>query len=87
VNAVSPGPFLSKGAAERLWPSEELEKAVLGQIPLGRFGTDEEIAELVCFLASPASPWITGSVLLADGGWSLPEPFLDPEQGRIERRR
>ena len=37
VNAVSPGPFESTGAAERLWPSEELEKAVLDQIPLGRF--------------------------------------------------
>ncbi|MHC4338781.1 MAG: SDR family oxidoreductase [Planctomycetota bacterium] len=87
VNAVSPGPFVSKGAAERLWPSEEIEKAVLDQIPLGRFGTAEEIAELVCLLASPAASWITGSVLLADGGWSLPEAMVNAEDPKILRRR
>jgi NAD(P)-dependent dehydrogenase (short-subunit alcohol dehydrogenase family) len=87
VNAVSPGPFHSRGAAERLWPTEELERAVRDQIPLGRFGHVEEVAELVCFLASPAAEWITGSVLLADGGWSLPRPLLDPGEEGIPRRR
>jgi NAD(P)-dependent dehydrogenase (short-subunit alcohol dehydrogenase family) len=87
VNAVSPGPFESRGAAERLWPSEDLERTVRAQIPLGRFGSPEEIAELVCFLASPASSWITGTILLADGGWSLPAPLIDPGERGITRRR
>ncbi len=87
VNALSPGPFRSRGAADRLWPTEELERAVLAQIPLGRFGTVEEVAELACFLASPASAWLTGTVLLADGGWSLPRPLVDPGERGIERRR
>jgi NAD(P)-dependent dehydrogenase (short-subunit alcohol dehydrogenase family) len=87
VNAVSPGPFESKGAAERLWPSPEMEESVRRQIPLGRFGTAEEVAELVCFLASPLSAWITGSVFVVDGGWSLPLPLVDPEEGAVRRRR
>ncbi|MCB9832503.1 MAG: SDR family oxidoreductase [Planctomycetes bacterium] len=84
INAVSPGPFVSEGAGDRLWPSAELEEAVRASIPLGRFGRAAEIAELVLFLASPRAAWVTGSVLLADGGWSLPGSFAD---GRIDRRR
>jgi len=87
VNAVSPGPFVSQGAAERLWPSEAMEQHVLGQIPLGRFGTAEEVAELVCVLASPATPWITGAVWLADGGWSLPQAMVEGDVPRVVRRR
>jgi len=87
VNAISPGPFVSKGAAERLWPTEELEQAVLSQIPAGRFGQVEEIAELVCLLASPAAEWITGTVLLADGGWTLPRPLVELSSEKVIRRR
>ena len=87
VNAVSPGPFVSEGAADRLWPSEEIEQAVLDQIPLGRFGRVEEVAELVCLLASPLTPWMTGTILLADGGWSLPRPLVEGVEERVLRRR
>lgn len=85
VNAVSPGPFESAGAADRLWPSRELERAVRSQIPLGRFGTPEEVAELVCWLASRHAAWMTGSVVVADGGWSLPRPLMEGQA--IRRRR
>jgi len=84
VNAVSPGPFESEGAADRLWPSDELERAVWGQIPLGRFGRAREVAEMVCYLASPAAEWVTGSIMLVDGGWSLPRPLVE---GDVRRRR
>lgn len=87
VNAVSPGPFVSQGAADRLWPDDAMEEAVRRQIPLGRFGTVEEVAELVVWLAGPAASWVTGSVWVADGGWSLPVPFLPPEAGAVPRRR
>jgi NAD(P)-dependent dehydrogenase (short-subunit alcohol dehydrogenase family) len=86
VNAVSPGPFQSDGAADRLWPDEELERAVLEQIPLGRFGRADEIAELVCLLASPQLPWVTGSIWLADGGYGLPRPLVEDGQ-KVHRRR
>jgi len=86
VNAVSPGPFHSRGAADRLWPSEEIEAQILGEIPLGRFGTADEVAEIVCHLASPLAPWITGSVWLADGGWSLPKALVDDIE-KVRRRR
>jgi NAD(P)-dependent dehydrogenase (short-subunit alcohol dehydrogenase family) len=86
VNAVSPGPFHSRGAADRLWPSEEIEQKILAEIPLGRFGTTEEVGELVCFLASDAAPWITGSVWLADGGWTLPKALVE-DMSKVRRRR
>ncbi len=85
VNAVSPGPFVSKGAADRLWPSDELEAAVRSQIPLGRFGSVEEVAEVVCWLASPAAAWVTGAVWVIDGGWSLPIPLVPG--GGVDRTR
>ena len=87
VNAVSPGPFLSMGAADRLWPSEQMEQQVLDSIPMGRFGTAEEVGELVCLLASPATPWITGAVWVADGGWTLPRPMVEGVPERVLRRR
>ncbi len=83
VNAVSPGPFTSEGAGDRLWPSEEMEKAVEAQIPLGRFGTADEVADVIVWLASDAARWVTGSVVLIDGGWSLPQGMLGP--GGIEK--
>ena len=46
--------------------SEEL----LGRTPLGRFATTPEIAACALFLASPASSYVTGATLMADGGWS-----------------
>ena len=69
VNAVSPGytdtpPWHSVDAAE------ELMKAIAGTIPLGRFGTPDEIAKAVVFLASDESSYITGAELFVDGGFA-----------------
>lgn len=87
VNAVSPGPFFSRGAADRLWPSAEMEAQVLSQIPLGRFGTTDEVADLMVWLASPHAAWVTGAVWVIDGGWTLPEPLVEAEGGKVRRRR
>jgi NAD(P)-dependent dehydrogenase (short-subunit alcohol dehydrogenase family) len=85
VNAVSPGPFLSEGAADRLWPSDDFESILKEQIPAGRMGTVEEIAKLVCYVASDEASFMTGSVIVTDGGWTLPRPLS--ELRKIERRR
>ena len=51
-----------------LLTDESKREAVLSQIPLGRMGTRKDIAESVLFLASPLGSYITGSVLVVDGG-------------------
>ena len=47
-----------------------LFRSILDRIPLGRAGTLDEVAHAVLFLASPAAALVTGSSLLADGGWT-----------------
>lgn len=48
--------------------NDAIREAMLSQIPLQRMGTRKEIAESVLFLASPLASYITGSVLVVDGG-------------------
>lgn len=68
VNAIAPGPFLTD--ANRRWIGErpEFEGEVTESIPMGRWGRPEEIAPLALYLASEASSYMTGSVLVLDGG-------------------
>ncbi len=65
VNAVAPG-FIITAMTEKL--SEDVKKKMMDNIPLGEFGTADDVAEAVCFLASPASKYITGQVVHVNGG-------------------
>jgi 3-oxoacyl-[acyl-carrier protein] reductase len=68
VNAVAPG-FTETAMTEKL--NDELKAAAVKQIPAGRFGTPEDVAQSVLFLCSPASDYITGQTLTVDGGLIL----------------
>ncbi|MEA2885505.1 MAG: hypothetical protein QOH32_4811, partial [Bradyrhizobium sp.] len=52
-------------------PVEELKKTILPQIPLGRFQTPQDVADLVVFLASDQGRYITGSALNTSGGQEM----------------
>jgi len=68
VNAISPGPVDTDETRERLWPTDEIRDAILHRIPLGRFGTPEEIAHACAYLVSDYAAYVTGDVLTLDGG-------------------
>ena len=65
VNAVAPG-FIATAMTDRI-PGELREK-MISSIPLGRMGLPEDVARAVLFLASPDADYITGQVLVVDGG-------------------
>lgn len=65
VNAVAPG-FIQTVMTEEI--PESAKENISGQIPLGRLGTPEDVADVVLFLASDASSYITGQVIAVDGG-------------------
>ena len=88
VVAIAPGPFESKGAADRLWPSVELEDRVRRSIPLKRFATRDEVAEAIAWLVSDAASYVTGECLTMDGGAWLGRGILgDDEPVPTVRRR
>ena len=68
VNTVSPG-IIATQMTEQLLSDKKTKKDLLSNIPLNRFGTPEEIADAVLFLASNDANFITGHNLVVDGGW------------------
>jgi NAD(P)-dependent dehydrogenase (short-subunit alcohol dehydrogenase family) len=73
VNAVSPGPIETPGLDDLLASAEggeQRRKMITSIVPLGRFGTPNEIAKAVAFLASDDSSYITGTELFVDGGFA-----------------
>ncbi len=75
VNAVAPGPIPTEGVRKAFTPPGAdapdlfgMEKFAAESIPLGRWGTPEDIGNMVTYLASPAGDWITGTIMVVDGG-------------------
>lgn len=68
VNAVGPGTIATELAAQAVLTSEEARNKIMMRTPLGRLGEPSEIADVVAFLASDASSYITGEIIMVDGG-------------------
>ena len=89
VNAIAPGPIPTEGVRKAFTPpadsgvpdvfaATERHMAAYAEkgIPLGRWGSPEDIANMVAFLASPAGDWITGAIFVIDGGEWLAKPSM-----------
>jgi len=70
VNAVAPG-LIESNMTAIMKGVEPLEKPFLDRTPLGRWGTPEDIAPVVLFLASSSARFLTGQTILVDGGFSV----------------
>ena len=68
VNAIAPG-YISTDNTEALRKDEDRSTSILGRIPAGRWGEPEDFKGPIVFLASQASNYMTGTVMLVDGGW------------------
>ena len=83
VNSIAPGPIEGTEGFKRL-STPELRQKMQGRIPLRRFGTRGDCAQLALFLASPLASWITGALIPVDGGWSLYGGGLSSTQMALE---
>lgn len=68
VNAIAPG-YMATDNTEALQKNPERSRQILERIPAGRWGNPEDLAGAALFLASPASDYVNGHVLVVDGGW------------------
>jgi NAD(P)-dependent dehydrogenase (short-subunit alcohol dehydrogenase family) len=71
ANIITPGPTEDTEGMRRLAPTEDARRRIIAQVPLGRYGAKDELADLAVFLASDAASYITGAVFVCDGGSSL----------------
>src|SRR3954463_10324740 len=71
VNSIAPGAVDGTEGMQRLAPTPEIRKQFTRGIPLQRFATKDEIADLALFLASEGAKFMTGAVVVCDGGQSL----------------
>ena len=68
VNAIAPG-YIDTDNTSALRADAERNQAILARIPAGRWGRPDDLAGAVVFLASPASDYVSGTLLTVDGGW------------------
>ena len=88
MNAIAPGPIPTEGVRKAFTPpptaegvpdvfavERAMESYAKKAIPLGRWGSPGDIAGMVAYLCSPAASWITGAIMVVDGGeWLAKSP-------------
>ncbi|HSK02754.1 MAG TPA: SDR family oxidoreductase [Kofleriaceae bacterium] len=73
VNSIAPGSILFPGGGwdrRQKADPEGIAAFVERELPFGRFGTPEEVADVVAFVASPRASWVAGAAITVDGGQS-----------------
>lgn len=71
VNSIAPR-LIDTGEMMRVnYPTQDLLDAVIKKIPVGRFGTPRDVANLAVFLSDPENSYITGQTILLDGGRTI----------------
>lgn len=70
VNAIAPG-LVKTDFAKALWENPEARQRVEGQLPMRRIGEPRDIAGAAVFLSSPAAKWMTGQMVVVDGGATI----------------
>jgi 2,4-dienoyl-CoA reductase [(3E)-enoyl-CoA-producing], peroxisomal len=80
INAIAPGPIPTEGVRKAFTPppgaavpdmfsvDKAMDAFAKSAIPLKRWGTPDDIGQMVAYLASPAGDWITGAIFVIDGG-------------------
>lgn len=72
VNAIAPGSILTEGTRELFYNPDrrELAESLLSHVPLGKPGEPEDIAHAALYLASDEAKYVTGHIMVVDGGWT-----------------
>jgi peroxisomal 2,4-dienoyl-CoA reductase len=91
VNAIAPGPIPTEGVRKAFTPpstaegvpdvfavDRAMESYARKAIPLGRWGSPADIGAMVAYLSSPAASWVTGAIMVVDGGEWLAKPQVTP---------
>jgi NAD(P)-dependent dehydrogenase (short-subunit alcohol dehydrogenase family) len=79
LNVVAPGAVSTEGSDAGMWSDDAVRERALSAIPLGRFGTIDEVVDAALLLLSRQGAYITGSSIYVDGGWRLGDwPFMAP---------
>ncbi|MCB1325398.1 MAG: SDR family oxidoreductase [Spirochaetales bacterium] len=84
VNAVAPGPIVTEGVTKAFEKGGDFEKFV-HTIPLRRGGKPEEIGDMIVFMSSPSGSWMTGSIVVMDGGESISPHRGSPDPEELDR--
>lgn len=86
VNAVSPGPILTEGVLKAFEAGGNFDQESIARtVPLGRSGRPEEIGDLVVYMASEAATWMTGSIVVLDGGEAISSVRGQPDPHQLEQ--
>ncbi len=83
VNTIAPGVIvtgLMKNLEEHLGTSDEAQSHLERNIPIGRFGSKEEVGDLVAYLLSDEASYVSGAVITIDGGVAANNPLTPPRQ-------